>query len=63
MHAQADLTEPDVLAFHRRAELAAFFYIEAASKVELDHRWEVFYLYAPGRSVRIAATATVPSAL
>ena len=26
------------------AELAAFFYIDAASKIETDHPWEIFYM-------------------
>ena len=41
---QGDLTDPEVLAFHQCAELAAFFYIDAASKIETDHPWEIFYM-------------------
>jgi len=34
-----------VLPFHRRLETTAFFYIDAASRLEDDHRFEAFYMY------------------
>jgi hypothetical protein len=46
MGVQADLSDNAAAAFHQRAELAAFFYIEAASKVDLDHPWQAYYVYA-----------------
>ena len=54
---QGDLTDPEVLAFHQRAELAAFFYIDAASKIETDHPWEIFYMCGTSTCACVPARA------
>jgi len=46
MDHKADPNDPAVLPFHRRLETTAFFYIDAASRLEDDHRFEAFYMYA-----------------